>query len=167
MFKLPRGTRDFSPEEMQKRRFVEGSMKETFESFGYKEVQTPVFETLELFTAIQKKLVKTLRKQSLIKNRVELLMSIPGVGEIMALTWVLEIGDPTRFKSSRAAISYCGLCSAQHELAGKERRGPISKKRNKHLQSKLIEAAKLAPLWNPQLAAFHEKELKMIFKMQN
>ena len=51
MFKLPRGTRDFSPEEMQKRRFVEGSMKETFESFGYKEVQTPVFETLELFTA--------------------------------------------------------------------------------------------------------------------
>ena len=46
------------------------------------------------------------------------------------------------------------------ESAGKEQRGPISKKRNKHLQTILIEAAKLAPHWNPKLAAIHEKELK-------
>jgi len=114
---------------------------------------------LELFTAVQKKLTKTLREQPLIRERVERLMSIAGVGEIMALTWVLEIGDPTRFSNSRDAISYCGLCSAQRESAGKEQRGPISKKRNKHLQTMLIEAAKLAPHWNPQLAALHEKEL--------
>jgi hypothetical protein len=44
--------------------------------------------------------------------------------------------------------------------AGKEQRGPISKKRNKHLQTILIEATKLAPHWNPKLAAIHEKELK-------
>jgi len=114
---------------------------------------------LELFTAVQKKLTKTLREQPLIRERVERLMSIAGVGEIMALTWVLEIGDPARFSSSRDAISYCGLCSAQRESAGKEQRGPISKKRNKHLQTMLIEAAKLVPHWNPQLAALHEKEL--------
>jgi transposase len=114
---------------------------------------------LELFTAVQKKLTHTLREQPLIRERVERLMSIAGVGEIMALTWVLEVGDPARFSSSRDAISYCGLCSAQRESAGKEQRGPISKKRNKHLQTKLIEAAKLAPHWNPQLAELHEKEL--------
>jgi len=114
---------------------------------------------LELFTAIQKKLIKSLREQPLIRERVERLMSISGVGEVMALTWVLEIGDVSRFSSSRAAISYCGLCSAQRESAGKEQRGPISKKRNKHLQTMLIEAAKIAPYWNPQLAALHEKEL--------
>jgi transposase len=116
--------------------------------------------SLEMFTAVRKKLTATLREQPRIKERVERLMSIPGVGEIMALTWVLEVGDPTRFSSSRQAISYCGLCSAQRESAGKEQRGPISKKRNKHLQSKLIEAAKLAPYWNRQLAELHEKELK-------
>ncbi len=114
---------------------------------------------LELFTAIQKKLVRTLRENELIRRRVELLMSIAGVGEIMALTWVLEIGDPTRFHSSQEAISYCGLCSAQRESAGKDQRGPLSKKRNKHLQTMLIEAAKLAPRWNIQLAELHEKEL--------
>lgn len=115
---------------------------------------------LELFSAIQKKLITTLREQPLISERVKRLMSIAGVGEITALTWALEIGDPARFSSSRDAVSYCGLCSAQRESAGKEQRGPISKKRNKHLQSKLIEAAKLAPHWNQQLAALHEKELK-------
>jgi transposase len=113
----------------------------------------------EMFNDIQKKLVAALQKNSLIRERVQRLMSIPGIGELTALTWVLEIGDVSRFSSSRQAISYCGLCSGQHESAGKEQRGPISKKRNKHLQTKLIEAAKLAPNWNRQLAQLHEKEL--------
>jgi transposase len=113
---------------------------------------------LELFTAIQRKLLKTLRDDVHIRERVNNLMSIKGVGEVVALTWVLEIGDPGRFRSSRQAISYCGLCSAQRESAGKQQRGPLSKKRNKHLQTTLIEAAKLAPSWNPQLAALHERE---------
>jgi len=51
VLKIPRGTRDFTSEEMQKRRYVEEVMRKTFETFGYKQVQTPTFETLELFTA--------------------------------------------------------------------------------------------------------------------
>jgi len=39
-------------------------------------------------------------------------------------------------------------------------RGPISKKRNKHLQCVLIEAAKIAPLWNRQLKIFHDREIE-------
>jgi transposase len=113
----------------------------------------------ELYDGIQKKLVNALRENNRIQARVLRLMTIPGVGEVTALTWVLEIGELDRFSSSRHAISYCGLCSAQHESAGKEQRGPISKQRNKHLQTTLIEAAKLAPRWNEQLAALHEKEL--------
>lgn len=116
--------------------------------------------SFEMFRAVQKRLVETLRKNSLIRDRVARLMTIRGVGEVTALTWVLEIGDPQRFGSIRKAISYCGLCSAQKESAGKEQRGPISKKRNKHLQTMLIEAAKLAPYWNPQLALVYERELK-------
>jgi transposase len=114
----------------------------------------------EMFRSFQKRLIAVLREESLIRDRVEHLMSIPGVGELTALTWVLEIGDPKRFPSIRDAVSYCGLCSAQRESAGKEQRGPISKKRNKHLQTMLIEAAKIAPQWNKQLSCLHEKELK-------
>jgi transposase len=113
---------------------------------------------LEMFSAVQKKLLAALRENDLIRERVRRLMTIDGVGEVTALTWVLEIGDPNRF-SVRQAISYCGLCSAQKESGGKETRGPISKKRNKHLQTILIEAAKLAHLWNPRLAEIHQREL--------
>lgn len=115
--------------------------------------------SLELFLAVQKKLLASLRENPLLRERVELLRSIKGVGEVLALTWVLEIGEAQRFSSSRQAISYCGLCSGQKQSAGKEQRGPISKQRNKHLQTMLIESAKLAPRWNPLLAAVHAKEL--------
>ena len=114
----------------------------------------------EMFNTVQKRIAAALRTNELIRDRVQRLMTIQGVGEITALTWVLEIGEPARFSSIRQAISYCGLCSAQRESAGKEYRGPISKQRNKHLQTILIEAAKIAPRWNPQLAELHERELK-------
>ncbi len=82
-----------------------------------------------------------------------------GVGPITALTWALEIGDPHRFSSIGDAYNYCGLTAAFRSSAGKEQRGPISKQRNAWLQTILIEAAKVAPVWNPQLAALHAKEL--------
>lgn len=114
--------------------------------------------SLETFQAVQRQLLDELKKNPLIRERVNRLMTIEGVGEVTALTWVLEIGEPTRFGSVRQAVSYCGLCSAQKQSAGKDHRGPISKKRNKHLQTVLIEAAKLAPRWNPQLAEVYAKE---------
>ena len=112
--------------------------------------------SMESFDKMQKSLIRALRSDPQISQRVERLMSIQGVGEVTALTWVLEIGEVHRFRRINQAVSYCGLCSAQKESAGKNFRGPISKKRNKHLQTVLIEAAKLAPRWNPQLAEVHE-----------
>jgi histidyl-tRNA synthetase len=50
MLQRPRGTRDFLPDEMQKRRIVEGRMRDRARIWGYGEVCTPTFEHLELFT---------------------------------------------------------------------------------------------------------------------
>ncbi len=51
MFERPRGTNDWGPEEMAKRRFVESRFIQLAESFGFREVSTPTFESLDLFTA--------------------------------------------------------------------------------------------------------------------
>jgi transposase len=115
-------------------------------------------EKYELFHEVQKKLVKGLCSSPFLQQRVQRLMTIPGVGEITALTWALEIDDPQRFRCVNQAVSYCGLCSAQKESAGKTKRGPLSKQRNKYLQCILIEAAKLAPRFSPTLAAVRDKE---------
>jgi transposase len=130
------------------------------------ETPTSVIELLrlsrgqvELFEGIQQRLMKELRSNAALRQRVERLQSIPGVGDVLALTWVVEIGEVQRFSSIAQAISYCGLTSAQRSSAGHEQRGPISKQRNKYLQTILIEAAKLGPRYNSQLAAVHEREL--------
>jgi len=46
----PRGTRDFLPEEMEKRGRAKRAMQDVLERWGYREVATPTFEHLELFT---------------------------------------------------------------------------------------------------------------------
>jgi len=51
MFERPRGTNDWGPEDMTKRRFVESRFVQLAESFGFREVSTPTFESLDLFTA--------------------------------------------------------------------------------------------------------------------
>ncbi|MGB7993826.1 histidine--tRNA ligase [Methanoregula sp.] len=50
MIQKPRGTRDFLPDEMEARRSIEAKMREAVRRFGYREVCTPEFEDLELFT---------------------------------------------------------------------------------------------------------------------
>jgi transposase len=114
---------------------------------------------IEMFAATQRQLLDRLQKDPLLMKRVKLLRSIDGVGEVTALTWALEVCDPRRFSSIGKAVSYCGLTAALNSSADKKKRGPISKQRNAHLQTVLIEAAKLAPRWNQQLAAVHAQEL--------
>jgi histidyl-tRNA synthetase len=50
MFQRPRGTRDFSPEEMAGRRWALGVLQNVALRHGFREIQLPTFEELELFT---------------------------------------------------------------------------------------------------------------------
>ncbi len=51
MFERPRGTNDWGPDDMTKRRFVEAAFLRTAAAFGFREIQTPSFESLDLFKA--------------------------------------------------------------------------------------------------------------------
>jgi transposase len=79
-------------------------------------------------------LVSSLNRDPLLAERIQRLRTVPGVGPITALTWALEVGDVTRFRTMKQAISYCGLCGEEKSSAEKVMRTPISKQRNKHIQ---------------------------------
>ena len=49
MIQRPRGTRDFLPDEMERRRHYEGILRGVAKTFGFREVATPIFEDAELF----------------------------------------------------------------------------------------------------------------------
>jgi len=112
--------------------------------------------------SMDRQLVRMLESDPALSERVERLMTIPGVGVILALTWTLEIGDVSRFRTTKAAISYCGLCGSEQSSAGKTQRTPISKQRNKHLQTTLIEAAKVAPRWHSEFALLYDREKQRV-----
>jgi len=115
-------------------------------------------ETVVRLQKTESALVRSLERDALLVERVERLMSIPAVGPITALTWALEIGDVQRFASIKKAISYCGLCGAEKSSGTTVQRTPLSKQRNKHLQTTLIEAAKMAPRNSPELAILYDRE---------
>ena len=115
-------------------------------------------ETIDRCRKTEYALVSSLERDPLLAERIQRLRTVPGVGSITALTWALEIGDVSRFRSIKQAISYCGLCGEEKSSADKVLRTPLSKQRNKHIQHVLVEAAKLAPRQNHELALIHEKE---------
>src|ERR1700674_3693709 len=115
-------------------------------------------ETVGRLQKTESAMVLSLERDSLLMDRVERLMTIPAVGPITALTWTLEVGDVQRFSSIKKAISYCGLWGAENSSANIIKRTPLSKQRNKHLQTVLIEAAKMAPRNSPDLAMVYEQE---------
>lgn len=43
---IPRGTRDFSPTEMNRRNYIFNTIREVFQQYGYAEIQTPAMENL-------------------------------------------------------------------------------------------------------------------------
>ena len=44
---IPKGTRDFSPEEVSKRNYIIQIIRKNFEKFGFQPIETPSFENME------------------------------------------------------------------------------------------------------------------------
>src|SRR5690554_5275203 len=47
---IPKGTRDFSAEEVNKRQFIFDTIRHQFQLFGYAPIETPSFENLSTLT---------------------------------------------------------------------------------------------------------------------
>src|SRR5664280_230551 len=72
---------------------------------------------------------------------MQLLMTVPGVGWVLAYTIASEIGDITRFATPKKLAGYTGLCPLVRQSGPKDRRGPLAKNGPKYLRWALVEAA--------------------------
>jgi transposase len=88
--------------------------------------------------------------------QVQLLMSIPGVGERVATVVISEIGvEMSRFPTAKHLAAWAGLAPGNNESAGKRRKSR-HRKGNTHVQSILIEAALAASRTRTRIGArFH------------
>jgi transposase len=79
--------------------------------------------------------------------RVALLDTIPGLGQLLALTFAAEIGDVARFPSARKLVGYSGLSPRVHQSGKSKRTGALAKAGPKTLRWAAVEAAQ--PAWRP------------------
>lgn len=86
---------------------------------------------------LQKRLVSLAREDT----RARLLMSTPGVGVIVALTYVAGIDDPSRFRSSKAVGAHFGLTPKKYQSGETDVTGRISKIGDASVRTALYEAA--------------------------
>jgi len=92
-----------------------------------------------------------------VAEAVELLQTIPGVGQRVAEVIVSEIGvDMRRFPSDRHLASWAGMCPGSNESAGKRKSGRTTKG-SVYLRNALVQAA-----W----AATHTKETYLAAQYQ-
>jgi transposase len=79
--------------------------------------------------------------------RVGLLVTVPGIGDLLGLTIASEIGDISRFSSARKLVGYSGLTPRVYQSGEKSRSGKLSKTGSTMLRWAAIEAAQQA--WRP------------------
>jgi transposase len=79
--------------------------------------------------------------------RAQLLMTIPGVAELLGLTLATEIGDVARFPSARKLVGYSGLAPRIKQSGQSSRTGRLSKAGSRTLRWAAVEAAQQA--WRP------------------
>jgi transposase len=88
-----------------------------------------------------KVLEQAILKQAKLDNRYCCLLTISGIGEILALTIMLETGDIKRFKQVGNFTSYC-RCVGSEKLSNGKRKGKGNTKNgNKYLAWAFVEAA--------------------------
>lgn len=88
--------------------------------------------------------IKALSEQSDICKR---LMTIPGVGPMVATALAASVADGKAFKSGREMAAWLGLVPRQHSTGGKPRLLGISKRGDVYLRKLLIHGARSALRW--------------------
>ena len=88
-----------------------------------------------------KKVEDELAKLCATEPVVELLATTPGVGPIVAASFVSVVDDANRFRSAHHVESYLGLVPSEDSSGGKRKIGSISKKGNSYLRALLVQSA--------------------------
>jgi transposase len=96
---------------------------------------------------------------------VPLLLSVPGIGWVLAFTIAAGIGQIERFSSPQRFVGYSGLCPTVKQSGDPDRRGPPSKHGPRYLRRALIEATSHA-LRHPADAERYQRNKKRLGKQR-
>jgi transposase len=117
----------------------------------------PLLASLKLLTEQIASIDAQMQALSREDREIERLQQVPGVGPIVAATFVASLDDPSRFSSASALTNFLGLTPRERSSSEQRRRGRITKRGPSELRRVLVQAAWV--IWksaSPSVATLRE-----------
>ena len=105
-----------------------------------------------------KALEKAIKKKVKLDKAFEQLMTVPGIGFILAMTIMLEVGDISRFAKVGNFASYCRCVSSQRLSDGKAKGSGNRKNGNRYLSWAFVEAAQLGRRYSQRFGRYYDRK---------
>ena len=103
-------------------------------------------------------LEQTVTQRVKLRPQFSFLKTVPGIGEILALTIMLETGDIGRFATVGNYASYCRCVGSQKISNGKKKGQGNTKNGNKYLAWAFVEAAHFAIQFNSRIKSYGQRK---------
>jgi transposase len=107
-------------------------------------------ETLDFAGKQVEQIELMIKELAAMDEKVPLLVQLPGVGLITAITILAAIGDIRRFPTAKQLVGYAGLGTRVHDSGMTHATGRITKAGRKDLRSAVVEAANHAVIHHPR-----------------
>lgn len=120
-----------------------------------------VASNLEVFRCLEKRidlLERTILQQVKQREAFAKLRGVPGIGDTLGLTILLETGDVRRFAKAGNFASYCRLVGSQRISNGKKKGQGNTQNGNKYLAWAFVEAATFAIRYNDTIKRFYQRK---------
>ena len=101
---------------------------------------------------------KAVIKEVKLRFPYEKLLTVPGIGKILAITIMLETGDINRFMTVSNYSSYCRCVSSQRLSNGKKKGEGNKKNGNKYLSWAYVEAANFMRRYCEEARKWHQRK---------
>jgi len=115
--------------------------------------------TIKHLAKIIKGIEKQVRPQVELRKEFVMLTTIPGIGLILGLTIMLEVGDIGRFFKVGNYASYCRCVDSKRVSNGKKKGENNKKNGNKYLAWAYVEAAHFAKRYIPKAQRFYQQKM--------
>jgi transposase len=117
-------------------------------------------EAIDFLTRQIRKIEGVVEKKVALKDEYRYLLTLPGVGKILALTIMLETGPIFRFEQVGDYVSYCRKVPSQWMSNGKRKGAGNKKNGNKYLAWAYSEAADYSRRFYPEPRAYYNRKMQ-------
>jgi transposase len=106
------------------------------------------------------RMVTQLSKEERYDRNMKLIRSVPGIGLITGITFLVEIEDISRFHSNDKFAGFIGLVPSCHSSGEKDNKGEMTPRGQANMRTALIESAWTAARTDPALILAFNKYCK-------